>query len=228
MFALRGVSRTWALGRVPVHALRDVSVEFPPGEATALVGPSGSGKSTLLAVSALLDPPTTGGVYLDERCLSALSDDERSDFRCRRLGYIHQTYPMVSALTPWENILLPAVLAGTSRREAADRADALLERVGLSALRNRDVRTLSGGERQRVAIARALVNQPIVVFADEPTAALDSETGRVVLDLLFGAAADAGAALVVATHDPGLAGRADRVVRLDGGRQVGETPENSL
>ncbi len=187
------------------------------------MGPSGSGKSTLLHVAALLDPPSSGSVWLDGTCLSAadgtgLDDDARSLFRLRRLGFVHQTYPMVVALTPLENVMLPAEYAGMDRAAARTRAVDLLARVGLASHANRDVRTLSGGERQRVAIARALVNRPVAVFADEPTAALDTTTGAQVLDLLFAESRASGAALVLATHDPTVAARADHLLRLSGGR----------
>ncbi len=220
MYELRSVSRSWQLDRVVVPALVGVHARFEPGVATAVVGPSGSGKSTLLQVAALLDPPSEGGVWWETRCLSTLSDDARSDFRCRRLGFVHQVYPMVGTLTPLENVLLPALFAGAGRNQARARALDLLERVGLAALAGRDVRTLSGGERQRVAIARALVNQPLVVFADEPTAALDSATGELVLDLLFEAAREQGASLVIASHDERVARRAEALIHLDAGRRV--------
>ena len=223
-YALRGVGRSWQLDDVPVHALQDVDLAFEPAQATALMGPSGSGKSTLLHVAALLDPPSAGAVWFGERCLAAADqpgdDDARSEFRLRHLGFVHQTYPMVVALTPLENVMLPARYAGMSRAAAAARAGDLLDRVGLSGHRHRDVRTLSGGERQRVAIARALVNRPAVVFADEPTAALDGATGATVLDVLFAESRASGCALVLATHDPSVAARADRVVRLSAGRLV--------
>ncbi|MDP2311920.1 MAG: ABC transporter ATP-binding protein [Pseudomonadota bacterium] len=220
MYSLRGVSRSWQLDAVEIPALVDVSVAFAPGEATAVMGPSGSGKSTLLHVAALLDPPTRGGVWLDDQDISALGDDARSALRLRKLGFVHQTYPMMAVLTPRENVALPAIWAGMPRKAALERAGALLASVGLLAQCDRDVRTLSGGQRQRVAIARALVNRPVVVFADEPTAALDTTTGAAVLDLLFAAARDAGAALVLATHDPAVAARAHHLLRLDGGRMV--------
>jgi len=208
---------------VQVPALAHVDATFAAGEATAIMGPSGSGKSTLLHVAALLDPPSSGSVWLDDTCLSAadgsgLGDDARSNFRLRRLGFVHQTYPMVVSLTPLENVMLPAEYAGMRRADARARALDLLARVGLAARADRDVRTLSGGERQRVAIARALVNRPAVVFADEPTAALDSVTGEQVLDVLFAEARASGAALLVATHDPNVAARADHLLRLSGGR----------
>ena len=208
-----------------VPALASVDATFAPGEATAIMGPSGSGKSTLLHVAALLDPPSSGSVWLDDTCLSAsdhsgLDDNARSLVRLRRLGFVHQTYPMVIALTPLENVMLPAEYAGQDRTKARERALDLLNRVGLAAHANRDVRTLSGGERQRVAIARALVNRPAVVFADEPTAALDTATGAQVLDLLFAEARASGAALVIATHDAAVAARADHLLRLAGGRVV--------
>jgi len=220
MYTLRGVSRSWQLDAVEIPALVDVTVTFAPGEATALMGPSGSGKSTLLHVAALLDPPTRGGVWLDDREVSALGDDARSALRLRTLGFVHQTYPMMAVLSPRENVALPAIWTGTPRKAALEQAGALLASVGLASMADRDVRTLSGGQRQRVAIARALVNRPRVVFADEPTAALDSATGAAVLDVLFGAAREVGAALVLATHDASVAARADHVLHLDGGRVV--------
>ncbi len=220
MYRLEAVSRTWQLDAVLVPALVEVSACFVPGQSVAVVGPSGSGKSTLLQVAALLDPPSAGAVWWHDRQLSALSDDARSRFRCAKLGFVHQTYPMVGTLTPLENAMLPALWAGVSRGDARLRALDLLSRVGVVALADRDVRTLSGGERQRVAIARALVNKPIVVFADEPTAALDRDTGGRVLDLLFELGCHEGAALVVASHDPAVARRARQLIPLDGGRRV--------
>jgi len=220
VYRLEVVSRIWQLDAYAVPALVEVSACFAPGENIAVVGPSGSGKSTLLQVAALLDPPSAGAVWWENQELSALHDDARSRFRCRKLGFVHQTYPMVGTLTPLENAMLPALWAGIPRRDARSRALELLSRVGVVALADRDVRTLSGGERQRVAIARALVNQPIVVFADEPTAALDSATGDRVLDLLFELVCEEGAALVVASHDPAVARRAQRLIRLDGGRRL--------
>lgn len=213
---LRDVSRTWQLDAVLVPALAGVTISFEAGRSVAIVGPSGSGKSTLLHVAALLDPPSAGAVWFEGRAVSSLGDDARSDLRLHRIGFVHQTYPMVSALSPLDNVALPAVYAG--HRDAKQRAAELLSRVGLSALAGRDVRTLSGGERQRVALARALVNRPAVVFADEPTAALDAENGARVLDLLFEVTRDVGVALVIATHDPEVARRTDRIVRIEGGR----------
>jgi ABC-type lipoprotein export system ATPase subunit len=220
MYELRGITRTWRLDAVDVPVLSGVDATFAPGQATAVMGPSGSGKSTLLHVAALLDTPSAGSVWFEGRALSALDDDARSTFRLRRLGFVHQSYPMVVALSPLENVALPAEYAGISPAAARARAAELLTLVGLGAMATgrRDVRTLSGGERQRVAIARALVNRPTVVFADEPTAALDADTGAQVLDLLFQAARTANAALVVATHDHSIAARADRILRLRGGR----------
>lgn len=217
-YELRGVARSWWLGEVEVPALRPLDLVFEPGQATAIIGPSGSGKSTLLQVAALLDPPTAGGIWFEGRCLSELSDDDRSRFRLHALGFLHQRYPMVEALTPQENVELPARFAGG--RDVAARARALLDAVGILPLADREVRTLSGGERQRVALARALVNRPVVLFADEPTAALDTATGERVLDLLFATAREQGAALVVASHDARVAERADVVVHLDGGRRL--------
>jgi len=201
---------------VAVEALKPCDAVFEGGVSTALVGPSGSGKSTLLQVAALLDPPTSGGIWHAGRCLSEMGDAARSGFRLRHLGFIHQTYPVVAALTPLDNVALPAILAGASRRRARERARRLLDAMGIAALARRPVRALSGGERQRVAIARALINEPLVVFADEPTAALDQETGEEVLALLFDCTRHA--ALVVASHDERVARRADRVLQIRAGQ----------
>ncbi|MCP4805965.1 MAG: ABC transporter ATP-binding protein [Proteobacteria bacterium] len=199
-----------------MNALAPCDATFEVGSSTAVLGPSGSGKSTLLHVAALLDSPSSGGVWHGDDCVSGLDDDARSAFRLKHVGFVHQTYPMVSSLSALENVALPALFAGLSRDEARRNAGSLLADLGLGELGPRDVRTLSGGERQRVAIARALVNDPVVVFADEPTAALDTATGDLVLDLLFGAVGSA--ALVVASHDERVADRADRVLRLKDGR----------
>jgi ABC-type lipoprotein export system ATPase subunit len=215
-YALQNASRTWMLGRCEVQALAPCDLRFEPGVSTAVIGPSGSGKSTLLQVAALLDPPSTGGVWHQERCLSSLSDEKRSAFRLQHIGFVHQNYPMIASLDARDNVALPALFAGRSWAEARDRAQTLLESLALGAFAPRDVGTLSGGERQRVAIARALVNDPLIVFADEPTAALDGASGERVLALLF-AVADR-AALVVASHDTRVAEHADRVVHLEDGR----------
>ncbi len=214
-YSLRDASRSWSLGEVEVKALAPCDARFDIGSSTAILGPSGSGKSTLLHVAALLDHPSSGGVWHADRCVSELDRDERSEFRLQNIGFVHQTYPMVAALSALDNVALPAMFTG-SRAQARRRARSLLHEMGLGALAGRDVATLSGGERQRVAIARALVNEPVVVFADEPTAALDEATGELVLDVLF--AATRGAALVVASHDPHVADRADRILRLQDGR----------
>jgi lipoprotein-releasing system ATP-binding protein len=220
MIRLEGVYRHHRLDAVVVDALSDVNVAFAAGQATAIVGPSGSGKSTLLHVAALLDAPDGGTVWMDGQPVSRLGDDARSALRLRKIGFVHQTYPMLGALTPRQNVALPAVWAGTPRRAAEERAGHLLERLGLGAHADREVRTLSGGERQRVAIARAVVNRPAVVYADEPSSALDSANGARILALLFEVAREEGVALVLATHDASVAARADTIVRIDGGRLV--------
>jgi ABC-type lipoprotein export system ATPase subunit len=216
VIVLRGVAKRFALGAVAVDALAGVDAEFSPGRATAVVGRSGSGKSTLLHVAALLEAPDAGAVEVDGRVVSALADADRSRFRLHHLAFVHQAYPLVASLTVVENVALPARWAGHG--DALGRARRGLDTVALAPLAGRDPRTLSGGERQRVAIARALVNAPRAILADEPTAALDAATGAAVLDALFSAAREAGATLVVASHDPVIAARADRALRLEGGR----------
>ncbi len=215
-YALLDASRTWRLGEVAVPALRPCTVHFEPGVSTAVIGPSGSGKSTLLQVAALLDPPSTGGVWHRDRCLSDQPDRARSAFRLAHVGFVHQTYPLVGSLDALDNVALPALFAGASWSKARARAEARLDQVGLAELAGRRVDRLSGGERQRVAIARALVNDPVILFADEPTAALDLVAGERVLDLLF--AVTGQASLVVASHDARVAERADRVLRIADGQ----------
>lgn len=223
MLRLEVVSRSWQLDAVTVVGMESVSLSVPPGEVLGLTGASGAGKSTLLAVAALLDPPTSGSIWWNQEKLSAMTEDQRSDFRCAHIGFIHQSYPMITFLNVMENILVPAAYAGKSRTEVRRRAEALLERVGMAGWGDRDVRTLSGGQRQRVALARALINQPRVLFADEPTAALDRATGEQVLELLWSCVREQGAAMVLATHDPQVAARADRRIHMDSGRLVGAT-----
>jgi putative ABC transport system ATP-binding protein len=193
-----------------------IDLQIGRGESVAVVGPSGAGKSTLLALLAGLDSPTSGEVWLDGSPLTELDEDGRAALRARRVGFVFQSFHLVPSLTALENVMLPLELAGD--QQARDSAEAVLERVGLTARRRHYPRQLSGGERQRVAIARAFVGQPLVLFADEPTGNLDAETGRRVADLLFSLNDEAGTTLVLVTHEERLAGRCDRSLRMMGGK----------
>jgi putative ABC transport system ATP-binding protein len=198
--------------------LSDVSLAIGRGESVAIMGASGAGKSTLLALLAGLDEPSSGTVHLAGRELTALDEDGRAAVRARHVGFVFQSFHLVPSLTALENVMLPLELA--ARRDARKSALEVLGRVGLAERVGHYPRQLSGGEQQRVAIARAFVTEPDVLFADEPTGNLDATTGERIMDLLFGLNAQAGATLVLVTHDRTLAGRCGRVIRLDAGRIV--------
>ncbi len=217
---LTDVSRRYGRRGSAVHALTDVSVSFAGGTLTAVVGASGSGKSTLLQCAAGLDTPTSGTVRIGGTDLSGLSRRRLSVLRRRHVGFVFQSLNLVPTLTTAENIALPLRLDGRRvRKEAVAR---LGEAVGIGAQLGRLPHTLSGGQQQRAAIARALITSPDVIFADEPTAALDVVSAEGILSLLRQAASDPARAVVVVTHDPGVASRADRVLVLDRGRIVSE------
>ncbi len=199
-----------------LEILKDINLSLESGESCALMGPSGAGKTTLLALLAGLDHPTEGRVVLCGEDLSRLDEDGRARLRGQHLGFVFQSFHLVESLTAIENVMLPLELnGGRGARKAADEA---LGRVGLSERRRHYPRHLSGGERQRVAIARAFVTRPQVLMADEPTGNLDADTGLKVGDILFEMNEQAGATLLLATHDRKLAGRCDRICRLNGGR----------
>ena len=190
------------------------------GEAVAILGASGSGKSTLLGLLAGLDVPSEGRVFIGEEDLFALSEDGRARLRGQRVGFVFQSFQLLPALTALENAMLPLELAGG--RDAAARARDVLQRVGLGERLGHYPRQLSGGEQQRVAVARAFVTQPQLLFADEPTGNLDSETGEHVIDLLFEMNRERGTTLVLVTHDADLAKRCDRRIHIAAGEIVGE------
>jgi putative ABC transport system ATP-binding protein len=195
--------------------LRGLDLEVRPGEAVAILGASGSGKSTLLGLLAGLDNASAGNLWLCGRPLNGLDEDGRAELRAGRVGFVFQSFQLLPTLTARENVLLPLELTGTA--DAQVRADQALERVGLSERAGHYPRQLSGGEQQRVAIARAYAPRPAVLFADEPTGNLDQATGDHIIDLLLSLRAEAGAAMVLVTHDERLAARCDRRLRMSGG-----------
>ncbi|MGH7530351.1 MAG: ABC transporter ATP-binding protein [Gemmatimonadales bacterium] len=225
MIVAEHLEQTYLSGGRPLVVLRDINLAIGPREFVAITGPSGSGKTTLLGLLAGLDRPTTGIVRLDGQDLGPLSEDARARLRVEKVGFVFQTFQLLPTLTALENVLVPIELGGDGAAkkgggEGAARGRALLERVGLGDRMHHYPSQLSGGEQQRVAIARAFANRPKILFADEPTGSLDSETGRTVIDLLVELNRDAGTTLVLVTHDPALAERANRVVRLAGGAIV--------
>jgi putative ABC transport system ATP-binding protein len=218
--ALEGVTKTYGRGEGAVRALDDVSLTFAPGSFTAVMGPSGSGKTTLLQAAAGLDRPDRGTVRIGATDVTRLGERRLARLRGRRIGFVFQSFNLLPSLTAAENVVLPLRLAGERPRRGVARA--ALERVGLGERRGHRPAQLSGGQQQRVAIARALVTEPDVLFADEPTGALDSHSARDVLALLRAATDVEGRTVVMVTHDPRAAAVADRVVFLADGRIAGE------
>jgi putative ABC transport system ATP-binding protein len=198
--------------------VREVTREIRGGELAALQGPSGSGKTTLLNLLGLLDRPDAGSVVVEGRDGESLSENARSDLRRDRFGFVFQTFNLIPVLSAEENVAYPMVIAGIPAEARRQRARELLQAVGLEEKRGVRPDLLSGGQRQRVAIARALANRPAIVFADEPTANLDSRTAEEILDLMRGVNESSGVAFLFATHDPRVVARARRVLRLHDGR----------
>ena len=214
------VSKDYREGEDVRHVLRETSAEFAEGEVVAIRGRSGSGKSTLLNLVAGIDIPTAGEVWVAGTCLSRLSPGARTLFRRDHLGFVFQFFNLIPTLTVLENVQLPAELGGRTPEDAAAKARALLAEVGLEGRERTFPDRLSGGEQQRVAIARALVQDPRLLLADEPTGNLDDATGRQVMDLLDRVTRRAGRSLVLVTHSPQVAERADRVFTIDDGHVV--------
>jgi putative ABC transport system ATP-binding protein len=198
--------------------LREVSFVIRAGETCAIVGPSGSGKTTLLSLCAGLDDPSAGWVSLDGQRLDALDQDARAALRNRAVGFVFQNFQLIQTLTALENVLVPLELRGERGREHA--AAALLAQVGLADRLDHYPVQLSGGEQQRVALARAFIHRPRLLFADEPTGNLDAETSAPIVEMLFQLNREAGTALVLVTHDPALAARAQRVLTMRGGTVI--------
>ena len=217
MIVAEGLTQTYRSGGQPLTVLDNIDLSIAPQEFVAIVGPSGSGKTTLLGLLAGLDRPTSGRVIVDGTDLGQLDEDARAHMRADRVGFVFQSFQLVPTLTALENVLVPLELSGRAS-DAAARARDLLARVGLEDRTHHYPAQLSGGEQQRVAIARAFANQPKLLFADEPTGNLDAVTGGRVIDLLLELNTELNATLVLVTHDPDLASRAHRIVRIAGGR----------
>ncbi len=216
----RHLTKTYRIGEREISILEDISFGVPAGEFLVVEGASGSGKTTLLTLLSGLDRPTAGSVWIGETDITDLKEDELAPFRNETLGFVFQSFHLVPSLNALENVMLPAELRGDPR--APEKAEALMKRVGLADRRFNFPHQLSGGEKQRVALCRALVNEPEILFADEPTGNLDSENSDAILDLLLALRKEHGATLVMVTHSPDIAAAADRTVTLRDGRIVGE------
>ena len=218
----RGLRKQYPMGAEPVQALRGVDIDIRAGDLLALRGPSGSGKTTLINLLGLLDRPDGGTLQLDGRDTAALSEDERADTRRDRFGFIFQTFNLIPVLTAAENVGYPMLLKPEPPADMLGRARELLAAVGLQGKEDTRPDLLSGGQRQRVAIARALANHPAIIFADEPTANLDSHTADSILDLLQQLNRERAVAIVVSTHDPRVVERCSHVLALHDGEIVSE------
>ena len=216
ILSAENVSKSVSFAGAPLTILHDVSFSVAAGDSLAIVGASGSGKSTLLGLLAGLDTPSSGTVTLAGQTMSALNEDGRAAVRAKNVGFVFQQFQLLPALSALENVMLPLELAG--RADARALAKAILQRVGLGERMTHYPRQLSGGEQQRVALARAFVGAPSVLFADEPTGSLDSETGAQIVELMFAMNAAAQTTLILVTHDETLARRCSRQIRLSGGR----------
>ncbi len=217
---VRGLARELRLGKVSVHALRNVNMEIYAGEMVSIVGPSGSGKSTLLGLIGGLDSPSSGSVEIDGVDITHMNEDQLTTIRNEKIGFIFQFFNLIPTLTALENVALPIQFAHRPRYQPNQRARELLDLLGLGDRMNHRPAELSGGEQQRVAIARALANNPPLLLADEPTGNLDTASGHVVLEALRNAQREAGTTVILVTHDPELAGITDRQLTLVDGQIV--------
>ncbi|HEX9791507.1 MAG TPA: ABC transporter ATP-binding protein [Kiloniellales bacterium] len=214
------VCKTFYQGNRELEILRDVSLQVRPGELVALVGPSGSGKSTLLHIAGLLEKPDDGDVMIGSQSAATMDDSARTALRRRSIGFVYQFHHLLPEFTALENLVLPQMIAGTSKAQAIERARDLLAQVGLAERADHRPARLSGGEQQRVAIVRGLANRPSILLADEPTGNLDPHTADGVFTMLLALVREAGLAALVATHNMDLAQAMDRTLRLSDGHVV--------
>jgi putative ABC transport system ATP-binding protein len=221
MLVARNLSKEYRSGDNRLTVLRDVNFAIPQGAFVAIVGPSGSGKTTLLGLLAGLDTPSTGQVILDGSDMTAMDEDQRARLRGEKVGFVFQSFQLIATLTAIENVQVPLELRGESN--AGERARELLSRVGLGDRLDHFPTQLSGGEQQRVAIARAFANAPRILFADEPTGNLDSDTGSRIVELLESLNRESRTTIILVTHDHALAGRAQRIIRLSDGNVISDS-----
>ena len=219
---ISGIGKTYTIGNVVVDALRSVDLQIQKGEYVALMGPSGSGKSTLMNILGCLDTPSRGSYYLNGTDVSHMTDNELAEIRNKEIGFIFQTFNLLARNTSLDNVALPLVYAGISKKERLDRAEKALQSVGLGDRVDHKPNELSGGQRQRVAIARALVNKPAIILADEPTGNLDTKTSHEIMDLLE-EIHQQGNTVIIVTHEEDIAKRAKRIVRLRDGSIESDT-----
>ena len=221
MIELNGITKIYTLGKTEVHALRGIDIMIRHHEFVSVMGPSGSGKSTMMNIIGCLDKATSGTYVLDEVDVSGMLDNELAEIRNKKIGFVFQTFNLLPRMTSLRNVELPLIYSGVSRRERRQRAMSALEMVGLEDRSHHRPSELSGGQRQRVAIARALVNDPSIIFADEPTGNLDSKTGREIMEIFSRLHGD-GATILLVTHEREIALFAERIIYLKDGLITGD------
>jgi putative ABC transport system ATP-binding protein len=222
MLRLSKLNKYYRLGKHSLHVLRDLDLDIQQGEFVAIMGASGSGKSTLLNILGILDDYESGEYWLHDKLIRSLSDAQAADYRSRYIGFVFQSFNLLPFKTALENVALPLYYQGISRRKRNQLAEQYLERVGVADRAGHLPSEMSGGQKQRVAIARALIGKPRLILADEPTGALDSETSRQIMDLLA-EVNGTGITMLVVTHDPEVAARTQRTIRLRDGEVIGTT-----
>lgn len=221
---LKDVYRSFRQGRFAIDVLKGADLKLNAGEIVALTGPSGSGKSTLLQIAGLLEPPNEGEIFIEGHKIDDRADHTRTLLRRNKVGFVYQFHHLLPDFTAVENLILPQMIAAKTKKEAQDKAIDMLEKVGLRKRAGHFPSELSGGEQQRVAIARALINDPVLLFADEPTGNLDPDTAGEVFDILLDTVKNAGLAALIATHDYDLASKMDRRLKVDQGQIISVSP----
>jgi putative ABC transport system ATP-binding protein len=217
MIEVKGISKVYKMGKEKVVALKDVSLKVDKGEFVAIIGPSGSGKSTLMHLVGGLDSPTVGNVFIEGKDISKLKDKQLSKYRNEKIGFVFQAFNLENTQTALENVMMPLIFAGISKKERKARALKALEQVGLSEFVKHKPNEMSGGQRQRVSVARAIVNNPEIIFADEPTGNLDSKSGENIMQLFRDINAK-GYTVIMVTHNPVEANKARRVIKIMDGQ----------